>query len=73
MTVVIVLLLLLVVVLIVMAADSGSVDPCSCHRCGKYVPAPARFCDGCRPAPLSGYQPSKTTSSGKVLPPPKLP
>ena len=71
MILVIILLQIPLLILIVMLAGSGSANPCSCHRCGKYVPAPARFCDGCRPAPLSGYQPSKTTLSGKVLPPPK--
>lgn len=71
MILIIILLQLPLLVLIVMLAGSGSASPCSCHRCGKYVPAPARFCDGCRPAPLSGYQPSKATSSGKELPPPK--
>lgn len=71
MILVIILLQMPLLILIVMLAVSGSANPCSCHRCGKYVPAPARFCDGCRPAPLIGYQPSKTTLSGKVLPPPK--
>lgn len=71
MILVIILLQMPLLILIVMLAGLGSANPCSCHRCGKYVPAPARFCDGCRPAPLSGYQPSKTTLSGKVLPPPK--
>ncbi|EKW0743258.1 TPA: hypothetical protein O8U57_001981 [Enterobacter asburiae] len=71
MILVIILLQMPLLILIVMLAGLGSANPCSCHRCGKYVPAPARFCDGCRPAPLSGYQPSKTTLSGKVQPPPK--
>ncbi|WP_279204582.1 hypothetical protein [Obesumbacterium proteus] len=68
---VITLFLLIIVVGIVMAASQGTLDPCSCRRCGKYIPAPARFCERCRPAPLSWYQPSKTTSLGKVMPPPK--
>lgn len=71
MILVFILLQMPLLILIVMLAGSGSANPWSCHLCGKYVPAPARFCDGCRPAPLSGYQPSKTTLSGKVLPPPK--
>lgn len=71
MILVIILLQMPLLILIVMLAGLGSANPCSCHRCGKYVPAPARFCDGCRPAPLSGYQPSKTTLSGKVQPTPK--
>lgn len=68
---VIVLFLMVIVVVILVGVSSGTADPCSCHRCGKYVPAPARFCDGCRPVSSGGYQPSKTTSLGKVLPPPK--